>query len=205
MKKILIATRNKDKYKIVSKLLSAKTFKNFKFISLNEIKEDIIDKKEVGDIKNRSYEKAMNVYKSLKNNIYDYIVWIDDGIEIRGNIIENVKEYIKAILDNKYLKENEKVYIVRAYTFINKKGKFKIIVTKIPFKYKKLEKQIKIEENSYPLSHVLTPIDSNQRIIDLDEYDTNKYYLNYSEDKFNEVEKYLEKEEWFIHSSFFSS
>ena len=195
MKKILIATRNKDKYKIVSKLLSAKTFKNFKFISLNEIKEDIIDKKEVGDIKNISYEKAMNVYKSLKNNIYDYIVGIDDGIEIRGNIIENVKEYIKAILDNKYLKENEKVYIVRAYTFINKKGKFKIIVTKIPFKYKKLEKQIKIEENSYPLSHVLTPIDSNQRIIDLDEYDTNKYYLNYSEDKFNEVEKYLEKEE----------
>ena len=195
MKKILIATRNKDKYKIVSKLLSAKTFKNFKFISLNEIKEDIIDKKEVGDIKNRSYEKAMNVYKSLKNNIYDYIVGIDDGIEIRGNIIENVKEYIKAILDNKYLKENEKVYIVRAYTFINKKGKFKIIVTKIPFKYKKLEKQIKIEENSYPLSHVLTPIDSNQKIIDLDEYDTNKYYLNYSEDKFNEVEKYLEKEE----------
>ena len=195
MKKILIATRNKDKYKIVSKLLSAKTFKNFKFISLNEIKEDIIDKKEVGDIENRSYEKAINVYKSLKNNIYDYIVGIDDGIEIRGNIIENVKEYIKAILDNKYLKENEKVYIVRAYTFINKKGKFKIIFTKIPFKYKKLEKQIKIEENSYPLSHVLTPIDSNQRIIDLDEYDTNKYYLNYSEDKFNEVEKYLEKEE----------
>ena len=191
MKKILIATRNKDKYKIVSKLLSAKTFKNFKFISLNEIKEDIIDKKEVGDIKNRSYEKAMNVYKSLKNNIYDYIVGIDDGIEIRGNIIENVKEYIKAILDNKYLKENEKVYIVRAYTFINKKVKFKIIVTKIPFKYKKLEKQIKIEENSYPLSHVLTPIDSNQRIIDLDEYDTNKYYLNYSEDKFNEVEKFF--------------
>ena len=64
MKKILIATRNKDKYKIVSKLLSAKTFKNFKFISLNEIKEDIIDKKEVGDIENRSYEKAINVYKS---------------------------------------------------------------------------------------------------------------------------------------------
>jgi hypothetical protein len=195
MKKILIATRNKDKYKIVSKLLSAKTFKNFKFISLNEIKEDIIDKKEVGDIKNRSYEKAMNVYKSLQNNVYDYIVGIDDGIEIRGNIIENVKEYIKAILDNKYLKENEKVYIVRAYTFINKKGKCKTIVTRIPFKYKKLEKQIKIEENSYPLSHVLTPIDSNQRIIDLDEYDTNKYYLNYSEDKFNEVEKYFEKEE----------
>ncbi|MBF0986807.1 MAG: hypothetical protein HXK72_00500 [Clostridiales bacterium] len=195
MKKILIATRNKDKYKIVSKLLSAKTFKNFNFISLNEIKEDIIDKKEVGDIENRSYEKAMNVYKSLQNNVYDYIVGIDDGIEIRGNIIENVKEYIKAILDNNYLKENEKVYIVRAYTFINKKGKFKIIVTKIPFKYKKLEKQIKIEENSYPLSHVLTPIDSNQRIIDLDEYDTNKYYLNYSEDKFNEVEKYFEKEE----------
>ena len=45
MKKILIATRNKDKYKIVSKLLSTKTFKNYRFISLNEITEDIIEKK----------------------------------------------------------------------------------------------------------------------------------------------------------------
>ena len=191
MKEILIATRNKDKYKIVSKLLSTKIFKKYKFISLNEIEELIIDKKEVGDIENRSYEKAMNVYKNLKNNIYDYIIGVDDGVEMKGNIIENVKEYIKSILDNKYLKEEEKIYIVRAYTFINKVGKGKTIVTRIPFKYKKLQTQFKIEENSYPLSYVLTPIDNNKRIIELNEYDTNKYYLNYSEDKFNEVEKFF--------------
>lgn len=131
MKNILLATRNKDKYKIVSKLLSAKTFKNFKFISLNEIKEDIIDKKEVGDIKNRSFEKAINVYNNLNNNIFDYVIGIDDGIEMKGQMIENVKEYINSILEDKYLKEGEEVNILRAYTFVNKDGNYKSIVTTI--------------------------------------------------------------------------
>ena len=65
MKKILIATRNKDKFKIISKLLSIESFKDYKFISLNDIEEDIIDKKEVGDVINRSYEKALNVYENM--------------------------------------------------------------------------------------------------------------------------------------------
>lgn len=108
MKNILLATRNKDKYKIVSKLLSTKIFKDDNFYSLNEVEEKIIDKKEVGDIVNRSFEKAMNVYNNLNNNIFDYIIGIDDGIEMKGQMIENVKEYINSILEDKYLTEEKK-------------------------------------------------------------------------------------------------
>lgn len=191
MKNILIATRNKDKFKLVSKLLSTELLKDSKFFSLNDIEDEIEDKKEVGDIKNRSYEKAMNTYLSIKNNIYQYIIGIDDGIEMKGQMIENVKEYIKDILDDKYLKEDEIVYIKKAYTFIDKNGVFKTIVTKIPFKYKKLTNHFEIEENSYPLNHVLTPIDSNLRLVDIDEETTNNYLLTYSKEGFDEVEKFF--------------
>ena len=191
MKNILIATRNKDKFKLLSKLLSTELLKDSKFFSLNDIEDEIEDKKEVGDIKNRSYEKAMNAYLSIKNNIYQYIIGIDDGIEMKGQMIENVKEYIKDILDDKYLKEDEIVYIKKAYTFIDKNGVFKTIVTKIQFKYKKLTNHFEIEENSYPLNHVLTPIDSNLRLVDIDEKTTNNYLLTYSKEGFDEVEKFF--------------
>ena len=191
MENILIATRNKDKFKLLSKLLSTELLKDSKFFSLNDIEDEIEDKKEVGDIKNRSYEKAMNAYLSIKNNIYQYIIGIDDGIEMKGQMIENVKEYIKDILDDKYLKEDEIVYIKKAYTFIDKNGVFKTIVTKIPFKYKKLTNHFEIEENSYPLNHVLTPIDSNLRLVDIDEETTNNYLLTYSKEGFDEVEKFF--------------
>ena len=191
MKNILIATRNKDKFKLLSKLLSTELLKDSKFFSLNDIEDEIEDKKEVGDIKNRSYEKAMNAYLSIKNNIYQYIIGIDDGIEMKGQMIENVKEYIKDILDDKYLKEDEIVYIKKAYTFIDKNGVFKTIITKIPFKYKKLTNHFEIEENSYPLNHVLTPIDSNLRLVDIDEETTNNYLLTYSKEGFDEVEKFF--------------
>lgn len=193
MKNILIATRNKDKFKLLSKLLSTELLKDSKFFSLNDIEDEIEDKKEVGDIKNRSYEKAMNAYLSIKNNIYKYIIGIDDGIEMKGQMIENVKEYIKDILDDKYLKEDEIVYIKKAYTFIDKNGVFKTIVTKIPFKYKKLTNHFEIEENSYSLNHVLTPVDSNLRLVDIDEETTNNYLLTYSKEGFDEVEKFFNK------------
>ena len=191
MENILIATRNKDKFKLLSKLLSTELLRDSKFFSLNDLEDEIEDKKEVGDIKNRSYEKAMNAYLSIKNNIYKYIIGIDDGIEMKGQMIENVKEYIKDILDDKYLKEDEIVYIKKAYTFIDKNGVFKTIITKIPFKYKKLTNHFEIEENSYPLNHVLTPIDSNLRLVDIDEKTTNNYLLTYSKEGFDEVEKFF--------------
>jgi len=191
MKKILIATRNKDKYRIISKLLGTKNFEDYEFISLNDIEDIIEDKKEDGDVINRSYEKALNVYNNLKNNIYDYIVGIDDGIKMKGQMIENLKEYIKPIMDNEYLKENEEILIVRAYTFINKKGEHKSIITEIPFKYIPLKENYEIKENSYPFSHVMAPLNSSKTVSEMNEDETNLYYLDFSKNAYNEVESYF--------------
>ena len=191
MKKILIATRNKDKFKIVSKLLSTDLFKDYEFYSLDDIEDNIIDKKEQGDVINRSFEKAMNIYNNISNNCYDFIIGIDDGIKMKDKIIENVKDYIKPIIDDKYLSQNEIVFIVRAYTFVANNGKYKSIITEIPFKYKKLEKEFNIEDNSYPLSHVLTPLDSFKTVIELSEEESNNYYLSYSRKEFDEVKEFF--------------
>lgn len=190
MKKILIATRNKDKFKIISKLLSTNNFKDATFYSLNDIEENIVDKKETGDIINRSLEKALNAYNNIKED-YDYFIGVDDGIKMKGKMIENVKDYITPILEDKYLTTNEKVYIVRAYTFIDKKGNHKSIVTEIPFEYKKLQKKFDILENSYPLSHVLSPVGSTKVVSGLNEEESNAYYLKYSKSKFDEIEKFF--------------
>ncbi len=190
MKKILIATRNKDKFRIVKKLLSTNNFKNFEFYSLDDIKEEIIDKKETGDIKNRSLQKAKNAYDVLKES-FDYIVGVDDGIKIKGNIIEDVKKYIKLIIEDDFLEENEIVQIVRAYTFINKEGIFKSIVTEIPFEYIKSQTKINISENSYPLSYVLSPINALKTVVELSEEESNLYYLKYSQKEFDKVENFF--------------
>lgn len=190
MKKILIATRNKDKFKIISKLLSTNNFKDAIFYSLNDIEENIVDKKETGDVINRSLEKALNAYNNIKED-YDYFIGVDDGIKLKGKMIENVKDYITPILEDKYLTTNEKVYIVRAYTFIDKKGNHKSIVTEIPFEYKKLQEKFDILENSYPLSHVLSPVGSTKVVLGLKEEESNAYYLEFSKNKFDEIEKFF--------------
>lgn len=190
MKKILIATRNKDKFRIISKLLKS-VFTDYKFNNLDNVEKEIIDRKEKGDIINRSYIKAKNVYDCLYEQKYDYIVGIDDGIKIRGKILENVKDYIKDIIDDKLLDENEIVYIVRAYTFFNKNGKSYSFITEIPFKYKKIDYDLKIEKDSYPLSHVLASLDKNIPVIKLNENESNDYYLLYSFEKFEKIEESL--------------
>lgn len=191
MNKILIATRNKDKFKIVSKLLTS-IFKDYEYYNLNDLDEEIIDKKESGDVINRSYEKAKNAYDSIKNNDFKYIVGIDDGIKIRGEILENVKELIKPIINDEYLNNDEVVYIVRAYTFFSNTGDYYKILTEIPFKYKKITYNLEIEKNSYPLSHVLRTLDSDKTVIEQNFDESNNYYLKYSENKFKDVEEYFD-------------
>ena len=194
MKKILLATRNKDKFRIISKLLNP-FFKDYSFYSLDDIKDEIIDKKETGDVMNRSYEKAKNVFDCIKDNEYEYTIGVDDGIKIRGEMIENVKEYMGKIVDDELLEENEIVYIVRAYTFINNKGDKYSILTEIPFKYTKLNYKLEIEKDTYPLSYVLGPIDSDHPIKEMSPEESNEYYAKYSKDKFIEVQTYFNNKE----------
>lgn len=189
MKKILIATKNKDKFEIVIKILNKISNASYKYYSLHDIESLEKKDEEEGNIEQRAYIKANQVYSSIKKNDFEYIIGIDDGIKMKGILRENVKDYIEDIINDKYLSEEEQVEIVRAYCFINKKGEYKTVVTEIPFKYQKFNGNLKIEENSYPLSNVLRTLDSNKTVAQMDKEENNKYYLQYSEKKIKEVFK----------------
>lgn len=189
MKKILIATKNKDKFEIVTKILDKINNASYEYYSLYDIKNlEKIDKEE-GNIEQRAYNKANQIYSSFKENDFEYIIGIDDGIKMKGILRANVKDYIEDIINDKYLSEGEQVEIVRAYCFMNKKGEYKTVITEIPFKYQKFNGNLKIEENSYPLSNVLRTLVSNKTVAQMDNDENNQYYLQYSEKKIKEVFK----------------
>lgn len=98
----------------------------------------------------------------------------------------NDKEVYELEKVKKVLK-NELVYVVRAYTFINKNGDIINLMTRIPFKYKKATEPIKIKENSYPLSNVLSIVGRDIPVSKMDSDMSNKYYLKYSLDEFKKI------------------
>lgn len=73
--------------------------------------------------------------------------------------------------------------IMRSYCFMDKKGEYKSTITEIPFKYKKYNGELKIESNTYPLSHVLTPVDSDTPVAELSNEDDINYCFKYTEPK----------------------
>ncbi|MDD3341757.1 MAG: hypothetical protein PHN72_06190 [Bacilli bacterium] len=194
MKKVLIATRNLDKLEIVTKLLSTSILEGTKFYSLRDI-EGIIDKKEVGDVTNRAKEKALNVFNNMKQNDFDYIIGIDDVIKIKGKISENIKDYLKPILFEQYLEENEIISIVRAFTFIDQSGHMENTITEIPYEYQPLKETLDLQENSYPLNHVMANIDTKKTVAEMTKEEGNIYYLKYSKEPLEYLIKGFIKEE----------
>ena len=189
MKKILMATKNKDKFEIVTKILDKINNASYEYYSLYDIKNLEKSDKEEGNIEERAYNKANQIYSSIKKNDFEYIIGIDDGIKMKGILSENVKDYIEDIINDKYLSEGEQVEIVRAYCFMNKKGEYKTVTTQIPFKYQRFNGNLKIEENTYPLSNVLRPLNSDKTVAQMNKDENNQYYLQYSEKKIKEVFK----------------
>lgn len=189
MKKILIATKNKDKFEVVKRILDKINNESYEYYNLYDIKDLEKSDEEKGTIEERAFNKANEIYSSIKSNDFEYIIGIDDGIKMKGILRENVKDYISDIINDKYLTEGEQIEIVRAYCFINKKGEYKLVTTEIPFIYQKFNGNLKIEENSYPLSNVLRTLVSNKTVAQIDSEENNQYYLKYSEEKIKEVFK----------------
>ena len=132
----------------------------------------------------RAENKANIAKKNLdKNNknIYEYIIGVDDGILIKGKLQENIKDYVLKILYENYLEENEEYAFSRAYCVLSKDNKIYKAITNVPYKYKS-RKNIKIEDNSYPLKQVSVPLEKNKALIDLTEEEVYLYCLKYSKD-----------------------
>ena len=190
-KKALIATRNIDKYTLVTLMLKNSICPDYQFEYLESIDEEIVDVKETGDVLNRALQKAKNAFLNIKDNDYDLIVGVDDGILIKNKMIENVKEIIKPILENTFLEEGEIIYLVKAFSFINKNGNKKSFVCEVPFKYQKLEEKVSIKKNTYPLNNVFVPIGMKETLTEMDDALDTKYFLKYSFDKLNDVKEIL--------------
>ena len=191
MKKILLATSNKDKFKIVKYLLqnAGLTESEYEIVSLKDINYTATDEKEEGKIDERARKKAI----SVRNNItekekYEFIIGIDDGIELKGTIRENVKDHINMILFENYLQENESIIFPRAYCCIDKYGRMYETIVKIEYQYKHKD-NLKIEPNSYPLSQVAIPLGSDKPLTEMSEEEGNKYCWEYSK---NEIIKLVD-------------
>ena len=187
MKKILIATNNKDKYRIVTDLLKRAGLSDNEYFyqSLDDINYSGPDKKEEGTIENRAENKAKVVKEHLdnnKSNDYEYIVGIDDGIYIKGELRANIKDYIKKILYEDFLSDGEEFSFYRAYCVVKKDNDIIKTETKIPYTYKHKD-SAEFKENSYPLSQVSVPLGYDIALTDMSDTEEDEYAWKYSKDK----------------------
>ena len=177
MQTILLATSNKDKFQIVKYLLQKAnlTEPQYKILSLKDINYTAPDEKEQGTIDQRAKAKAISLLSNISNRAdYDFVIGIDDGIELKGTIRENVKDYINKILFENYLEENESIIFPRAYYCIAKDNSTFETIAKIAYTYKP-KADLKVEPNSYPLSQVAAPLNSDKSLTDVDEHEANEY------------------------------
>ena len=180
MKKVLIATTNKDKYKVVSKIFKNTIFPENEY-ELLRLTDDmnLPDEKETGSNIERARSKALNAFEHLKDYNFDYIVGLDDAVVIKGRIEPNVKEYINKILFENYLKDGEEYAFNRAYCIVDKDKNIYEAALSIPEIYHPLKKDYVVKEHTYPLSQVSYPIGYDKPVCELSDDESTNYYLKY--------------------------
>lgn len=183
--KILIATKNKDKFHIVSDMLKNLGMIDLGFVDLRDLKiaQDI---RESGSILDRAKQKARFYQEIVKKmDISDIIavLGVDDGIKLlnKKTTYRNSKHITDEILSGKLLSVGEVVTIVRAFALNSIDGKNNAVcVTNIPFVFLGNYKNINRMEEMYPLSYVFGLLNSKKSIIETSDKKCMEYYLKYS-------------------------
>lgn len=185
-KTIVIATKNKDKFTIVTDILRDYGLTEFNFKMLDSF-EGYKNKDETGSIEERSKQKVTEFlnYLNEKNlTIPDIIIGVDDGFkkETDSTTSPYSKEITRNILDGQYLSDGELIYDVRSYTFfIAKTGEIKTVNTEIPYNYVKNAKMTNFEETRYPLSYVLRYVEGKNVISEEDKTRARLYNKRYAQ------------------------
>ena len=186
MKTLLIATKNDDKYRIASSLIGKILFDNFSFQNLKNAGIDY-DITEVGSILERAEQKATEFWNILGNtnqNNYIATIGIDDGFSLikdsEGD--PNSKELTDKILNGKFIKQNDIIWLKRGFAIYNDSIGLKSCLTSIPFVYLGNPDNISRQEGIYPLSYVLCPIDKSVSMKDIEFKDAIQYYFKYCGD-----------------------
>lgn len=181
MKKVLIATSNQQKFEIDMYLLkkAGMSSERYRFFSLADIDCEGLNKKEVGNNLERAKQKAQNVIENLKDNPFDYILGIDDGMVVKGEKKEDIKDYLKKILFENYLSEGESIAFSRAYYMVAKNGVSSSAEALVPFTYKSAPQAI-LENHPYPLEQIALPLGKDKTLSQLSKKEYYEYYWSKS-------------------------
>ncbi len=185
MKKVLIATNNKEKYAIVSFMFQSLAKFEISLLSLSDLSIKISGE-EFGDLSTRAKKKVHELMLAYNDySKFDIVVGVDDGIRLFGESINpNVKDFLKT---NNNLNIGDRVEICRSiYFYIPKCKKYVEHFHSIPFEYIGLQNS---NSSCYPLSLMLAPIGSKVPIGNYDANTANEYYLYYCGD---DLEKKLD-------------
>ena len=180
MIKVLIATTNKDKYRIVSRIFRKTIFPEKEY-DIQGITDDmnIPDEKETGSNIERAKAKALAAFNHVKEYDFDYVVGLDDAVVIKGKIEPDVRKYMGKILYENYLEDGEEYSFYRAYCIIDKDMNIYEENLSVPEIYHPLKEDYVMEDHTYPLSHVSYPIGYNKPVYELKEEEATNYYLKY--------------------------
>lgn len=192
LKKILIATKNNDKFLIVAGLLKRAGLKDHSFVTLRDldIREDI---EENGSILNRAKQKADFFEKIiLRNRIagIEAVLGVDDGLKLPGRkrIISNSKEITDRILKGEIIPAGEIITIASAFVLkVPSKNIQVACVTGIPYVYLSNKENLKREEGKYVLNFVVGFLGGKKPLSAMSGKKCFDYYYKHSKKEFNKL------------------
>lgn len=184
--KILIATNNPAKYKLVVALLNETSLRKYVFVSPTDLGISL-KVQETGSLRNRALSKAIVASKLVKNmpdaDEVAYFVGIDDGIRFdkHKKTYSDSKMATDRILKGGNINIGDNITIVRAFGFADQKGNVSTCISRVPMVYLGDQKKVKREEGAYPLEYVLAYKGQQKPIKQLEQDDKNiqnqKYML----------------------------
>lgn len=151
--KILVATRNADKFKIVKDLVEF-IVPDAQVVSLSEaqVPGDVV---EVGTIEQRAVQKAEyfagRVEHSARPDEFDCILAVDDGLQVGNSTpTPNSKELTDRILATEW-PVGTPIAVVRAFALIRTGELTRVETTFVPFEFIGNPSSVRRSEGMYPL------------------------------------------------------
>ena len=192
MNKILIATKNRDKFVIAADIFKRIGLQNYEFVNLHDL--GIVDEiEEIGSISQRAEQKAEfygEIAIKLPVTGLAVVIGIDDGIRLTNSdeASPNSKEITEGILLGKLHKKGDTIWIARSFS-VYVRGDKSIVTTEtqIPFIFLGNDNKIRLKNEQYPLSFVFSMMNDFRPVAEVSSKESNDYYLKYSESPLREM------------------
>jgi|GEM_PF-3009065 len=185
--KILVATRNNDKFEIVKRLVQS-AIKDSILVNLasTEIEGDVV---EVGTIRERAIQKAKYFHEKCSelatHDEFAGVLAVDDGLAINGaEASPNSKELTDQILSGAW-KPGTMIDVVRAFALIIGDEVPRAAETHVPFEFIGNPNEIKREDGRYPLSKVFAIPGDKVPVSELSPEAEDAYYSKFTNEHIN--------------------